>query len=94
MPDEFGPLASLAAIYAWFVVFKTAYKVTILENHEIEIRTVLKKTILLPGGIESIEDSSLMLKLKTSKGKLYISTLMDDISGIKSALKSNSENAN
>ncbi len=84
---------ALIAIYLWFRFLTTAYVIIFYDDDRIEVKSLLKKYILRPGDVESIDDDSLFLKLKTSKGKIWISTLMDDISGIKSTLRSFNEKA-
>ncbi len=80
----------LGCIYLWYRILMTPYKVRIHDDDLIEFISIVKTIKIYPKDIESIEepDATPAIKVHHTKGITKISSLFDNLTGLKGTLKS------
>jgi hypothetical protein len=80
----------LGCIYVWYRILLTPYKVKIHDDDLIEFISIIKTVKIYPKDIESIEepDTTPAIKVHHTKGTTKISSLFDNLTGLKGTLKS------
>lgn len=81
-----GPVAVIAALFLWYRVFTAPYKIIVHGDQMIIFFSFYKKTTILPKNISSIKDYMGAILIKHSNGRIFVSSLMDNISGFRSTL--------
>jgi hypothetical protein len=76
------------AVYTWYQILSTPYKVIFSESNFIIFQFFLKTKVLNPSDITKIEDSMFGYKILHKDGSLKVSTLMYDAYGLKRAIES------
>ena len=77
-------------IYIWYRILLTPYKVRIHDDDLIEFISIFKTVKIYPRDIESIEEPNTTpaIKVHHTKGTTKISSLFDNLTGLKGTLKS------
>jgi len=83
-----GPFITIFALYLWYRVFTSPYRIVVRDDSVFVFHAILKKTEVAPKDITSMTDYMSSIKIKHSMGRIVVSSLMDNISGFKAALLS------
>lgn len=83
-----GPIAAFAALYLLYRILITPYKIVVRDNRLFEFHSIIRKAKIYSDEILSIKDYMGTILIKHSTGKIYVSSLMDNISGFKAVLLS------
>ena len=76
----------IICVWAWYRFFFTAFRVELIGDNNILLKSLLKTTRIEAKNILWIKESMGFLVIKHSKGKNYITTMMNNISGLKSSI--------
>jgi hypothetical protein len=76
----------LICVWAWYHFFFTAFRVELIDNNKILLKSLLKTSRIEVKDILWIKESIGFLVIRHSKGKNYITTMMNNISGLKSSI--------
>ena len=84
----YGPFMALFVLYLWYRVFTSPYKIVVRDDSVFVFYAILKKIEVYAKDISSMTDSMSSITIKHSNGKIVVSSLMDNISGLKATLRS------
>ncbi len=76
------------ALWSWYLFLTSPYKLEITTENTISTQCILQKATINPQNTIWMKETMLFLVIKHSQGKIRISTLFNNINGIKSAIKS------
>ena len=84
----FGPVITLLALYLWYRIFTSPYRIVVRDDSVFVFHAILKKTEVAPKDITSMTDYMSSITIKHSTGRIVVSSLIDNISGFKAILLS------
>jgi hypothetical protein len=82
----------LISIWAWYRYLFTAHRIEVTENKDLIFSCLLKKTTVTPDDILWIKETIGFVIIKHSAGRIYISTLINEVPTFKSTLLSLNSN--
>lgn len=83
---EIGPLLSLICIWLWVQIFKSPYKIFI-NGEKITFFTLSGKFEITTHQVNSYDDGTFFFFIKSKNKRIWVSTLMDNISALKHTIK-------